>query len=196
VQKVVEKMKKLETPDEIRRREKRHNRRENQIGIAIRRKNEREENAVYRNITQKTLAGLLKNDNKQEKKEKRPGAEKFLNAFSFINWTPYDKRYLITPSYQCRSFNEQKQILDFFKEFIYPYKIPRILIWAALEKDTVITENGKIKPSPEASIIKNTRKWICDIVSGNSFYKQNKDYFTRAEAHFFLNSEIVYENPN
>jgi hypothetical protein len=33
---------------------------------------------------------------------------------------------------------------------------------------------------------------IKDIVSGDSFYKRNKQYFTKAEAHCFLSSKIPF----
>jgi hypothetical protein len=189
-------MRKPETAEEVRRREKRFDRRENQIRISAGRKKDRNENAVRQDELQRSSAMLLKKDKRQDKPDKRPGPGKFLRAFSYIGLTPYDKRLQIPQSYRCRSFNEQRQYIDFFREFIYPYKVPLLLLWAAFEKETVVTERGNARPSPDIEIIRSAKGWIRDIVSGDSFYKRNKDCFTRAEAHYFLNSEVAYNSPN
>jgi hypothetical protein len=73
--------------------------------------------------------------------------------------------------------------VDFVKRFIYPYDFPHILLWLLLDKESV---DEKLKTL--------CKKWLCDIFSGESFYKRNKDYFTKSEAHFFLVSDIPYKN--
>jgi hypothetical protein len=35
---------------------------------------------------------------------------------------------------------------------------------------------------------------VCDIISGKSFYKLNKDYFTKTEAHWFLNTKLPFDS--
>ena len=190
-------MRKPESAEEFRRREKRLLRRENRNSISVNRKRYRNEKAVKeRENLAEGIKALKKDKQKVRPEDKRPSAEKFLSAFIYIGWTPYDKRHLIPSTYRCRSFNVQRQYLDFFKEFIYPYKIPNVLLWAAFEKEKIVDEKGRLIPSPDLTIIQSAKKWIRDIVSGKSFYKKNKGCFTRAEAHFFLNSEIAYNNPS
>jgi hypothetical protein len=52
-------------------------------------------------------------------------------------------------------------------------------------------EKGRVKPSPDIETIRLAKKWICDMVSGGSFYKKNREYFTKAESHFFLNTPPI-----
>jgi len=189
-------MKKPETTELIRKREKRLLRRENRNCLSVRRKKIRDEIAVNQEkILKASIIALKKDNKKNDPNNKRPGSGKFLSAFSFINSSPYDKRYMISTDYRSRSFNEKKQYLDFIKEFIYPYKIPNVLIWTAFEKETVIIDNNGNRSSPDIEIIQTAKKWINDIVSGNSFYKQNKIFFNKTEAHCFLNSETLYNDP-
>ena len=189
-------MRKPESADEFRRREKRLIRREKRNGLSANRKRSRNETAIEQKVKLAECIKALKQDKlKARPEDKRPGPGKFLSAFTYIGYTPYDKRRLAPHSYRCRSFNEQRQYLDFFREFIYPYKIPNVLFWAAFEKETIIDERERLIPSPDAETILCAKKWIREIVSGESFYRQNKNFFTRAEAHFFLNSDIAYNNP-
>jgi hypothetical protein len=190
-------MKISETPEKTRRREKRFNRRENYNSMSQKRKERREEDLQYGKQTFAAALDALKRDSRKNRPDgKRPGQEKFLPAFSFIPSTPYDKRHLILPGYRCRSFNEHRQYIDFFREFIYPHKVPHVLIWTGFEQETLKDDQGRDTPSPDVEIIRNAKKWICDIVSGRSFFKQNRNYFTRAEAHFFLNTDIAYGGPD
>ena len=192
-------MKREETAEKIRKRERRHAQRENSIVRAATKKNKRTEKAVYqKNIIEENVKAL-ESDNfskKKKAKDKKPGCSLFLQAFSFIPTSPYDKRHCIPADYHCRSFNMQRQYIDFLKEFIYPYTFPHVLLWAALEKETYKDErNGNQRNSPYAKIIQLAKKWISDIISGESFYKRNKDCFTKAEAHFFLSFDIPYREP-
>jgi len=65
-----------------------------------------------------------------------------------------------------------------------------------LEKETVKDDKGRDRPSPDFNIIRLAKKWIRDITSGVSFYKSNTALFTKAEAHFFLLSDIRYTEPS
>jgi hypothetical protein len=186
-----------EAQEKICRREKRLNRRENCNIMSRRRKERRDEDLQQGKQTFAAALEALKKDGRKDRLEdRRPGQEKFLSAFAFVPSTPYDKRHLILPGYRCRSFNEHRQYIDFFKEFIYPHKVPHVLIWTSFEQETLKDDQGRDMPSPDLEIIRNAKKWICDIVSGRSFFKQNSDYFTRAEAHFFLNTDIAYDGPD
>ena len=152
-------------------------------------KTQRIENTIREKECLSATAAAFKNDKKKRKPDnKKPGQEKFLLAFSFIPETPYDRRDSIPENFRSCSFNEQKQYDEFYKKFIYPYSIPKMLFWTAFEKETVRDTHGRDLPSPDLEIIKLAKKWICDITAGESFYKRNKDYFTRAEAHLFLST--------
>ena len=182
---------------ELRKREERIAQRANYMQDSARRKDRRIEEALREKESLTAASEALKNDKRKKRPDdKRPGAEKFIWAFDFIpRSSPYDKRDRIPVDYRCRSFNEQRQYFDFLKEFIYPFNLPKNLVWAALEKETVKNERGKDLPSPDCEIIQLAKKWICDMSSGESFYKRNKEYFTKAEAHFFLVSDIPYQHP-
>ena len=142
------------------------------------------------------VANTLKNDNRKRRQVyKRPGPEKYLEVFSFIPQTSYDNRNSIPENYRCRSFNKQRQYIDFIKDFIYPYNFPRVLLWTIFEEETIMDDQGTTQLSPDYEIIQLAKKWICDITCGESFYKKNKGYFTKAEAHYFLVSDIPYLDP-
>jgi hypothetical protein len=117
---------------------------------------------------------------------------------SFIpyNISPYEKRAEIPADYKPRSFNEKRQYIDFVRRFIYPYKIPDAILFASLSEEYYTDENGKKEELQYARIIRLSRKWVCDIISGQSFFRRNSDYFTKAESHIFLNSEPPYTGEN
>jgi hypothetical protein len=137
---------------------------------------------------------ILSADRKKEKPDKKLATARLKDAFSFIpyNLSQYDKRQEIPSGYKPRSFNETRQYTDFLKQFIYPYKIPTILLFATMEDEYYIDEHGRKKKTQWAEIIRLSKKWICDIVSGQSFHFRNKEYFTKAESHIFLNTVIPY----
>jgi hypothetical protein len=66
------------------------------------------------------------------------------------------------------------------------------LLFAARLKEYFLNEHGKRVKTAYCDIIALSKKWICDIVTGDSFYRKNKEYFTRSEAHCFLNTPIPY----
>jgi hypothetical protein len=191
-------MRKQETVERTHDREKRAARRLNRIDISRKRKDQREKDLESKQQALRMAAETLKKDNMNDKScnKKRPGQESFIPVFAFIPWSPYDKRDKIPSNYSSRSFNERKQYLDFFRDFIYPYKVPQFLFWAAFEQETIKDSHGRDMPSPDVEIIRLAKKWICDIVSGESFAKQNSDHFTKAEAHIFLTTDIVYKDPS
>jgi len=132
-------------------------------------------------------------DNKRHEKPcKKPGPEKFLEMYSYISATVYDTRHCIPPSWKPNSFNERKQHLEFIKRFIYPYQIPETLLWATHLPEYAADNNGKLNKTPDYVFIQLAKKWVTDIVSGESFFKRNKDFFTKAEAHHFLQSRVSF----
>ena len=144
-------------------------------------------------LSNKNAVKTLKEDNKKNgKPEKKPGYEIFLPMYAYIPCTSFDLRFNIPSSWKPHSFNAGKQHLEFIKRFIYPFPIPETLIWAAREAEIEINQNGERNKVKDYRLIKLSKKWICDITSGNSFYKQNKEWFTKAEAHYFLSAKIPY----
>ena len=136
---------------------------------------------------------VLREDNKKPgKPDKKPGPEKFLEAYSYIPDTAYDSRNRIPSSWRPQSFNERKQHLEFLKRFVYPYPLPDTLIWSTHVSQYSIDELGNKVKSVNFGKIRLYKKWIVDIVSGQSFYKQNREFFTKAEAHYFLCSNVPY----
>ena len=152
--------------------------------------NEREYEILsqYKNI-------LKINEKKDKVTSKRPKEKEFLSAFAFLPPSQYDKRYILSGlnDWKSHSFNEKRQVLEFFHTFVYPYPIPEALIMASLQEDLYEDENGMLRYSPDFTIIHKSRKWLIDIVSGGSFYRKNKNYFTKAEAHHFLSSQITFK---
>jgi hypothetical protein len=139
---------------------------------------------------------VFKKDNSTERKiSKRYGADTFLKTFSFISHSICDKRttYTKREQWKCHSYNEERQYAEFFEYFIYPYYVPKPLLLAAVMQELYFfDETGEQHKSFDYDLIQLCRKWLCDIVGGESFYKRNKDYFTKQEAHFFLTSKIKY----
>jgi hypothetical protein len=142
------------------------------------------------------ITKVLKKDNITERKStKRPGVNMLLATFSFISQSISDNRSTYTgwERWKCHSFNEEKQYIEFFKLFIYPYYVPKpLLLTAVMQKQHYFDESGKQHKSLDYDLIQLCRKWLCDIASGESFCKKNKEYFTKLEAHFFLTSKIKY----
>ncbi|WP_010256939.1 PcfJ domain-containing protein [Treponema primitia] len=190
-------IKRIETPEEIHRSEKRQQRREKTImqtrkkrqhKLECKEKKESEDAAVEKN--------LAEDRKKNTFAEKKPDGFKFLEAFSYINWTPFDKRDRLPQGFRSRSFNKERQYIDFFKSYIYPYSVSLPLLFTTIQKEYFLDEQGKNKKSSYYDIIILSKRWIRDIVSGDSFYRRNKEYFTKAEAHYFLNTAMPYTGPS
>jgi hypothetical protein len=143
-------------------------------------------------INERAIEALREDNKKSGKPDKKPGQEKFLEAYSYIPSTGYDSRYRIPPSWKPQSFNERKQHLEFLKSFVYPYPLPETLLWATHAPEYISDTDGSRNKSPYFVFIRFAKKWIRDIASGESFYKQNKMFFTKAEAHYFSSSKIPY----
>ena len=138
----------------------------------------------------KEIAEIFKADNKKPKKpDKKPGPGKFLVLYSYIPSTKYDTRFSIPPSWKPRSFNERNQHIEFLKRFVYPYPLPEALVWMTHSPEYTHERNISFK-TPDFDFIRLAKTWIQEIVSGESFYKLNKKFFTKAEAHYFLTSKV------
>ena len=140
--------------------------------------------------------GVLKKQKRDGKKTpKRSGLENFLPFFSFLPFGRYDKRHtLAVNEWISHSFNEKRQTLDFFHSFVYPYPVPEPLVFTSIQEDLINDEHGNFHYTPDFAIIQKSKKWLSDIIKGGSFYKNNKDCFTKAEAHYFLSSQIKYKD--
>jgi hypothetical protein len=143
-------------------------------------------------INKRAIEALWKDNKKPGKLGKKPGPGKFLEVYSYIPNTGFDTRYSISSSWKPQSFNERKQHLEFLKCFVYPYPLPETLLWTTHASEYFIDQNGDRIKSPDYVFIRFAKKWIGDIASGESFYKRNKKFFTKAEAHYFLCSKIPY----
>jgi len=144
----------------------------------------------------KELKDILQADNKKPgKPDKKPGPNLFLDMYSFISSTAFDSRYNISSSWKPQSFNERKQHLEFLRCFVYPYSIPEVLIWASHASEFVTDMNGRRIKAPYYNFIRLAKGWINDIMGGKSFYKLNRQFFTKMEAHFFLSAEVPYTDP-
>jgi len=179
--------------ERIKKRELRTIHRNNRLAFEQSKRSQKNEKIKKQTDSLNTAAQVLLEDNKAiQKSEKKPGSEFFLPMYSYIPNTPFDLRHNIPSSWKPHSFNERKQHLEFIKRFIYPYQIPEALIWAAHELESKPDWNGVKRRSKDFLLILLAKKWIIDITGGKSFYKQNREYFTKAEAHHFLISKIPY----
>jgi len=174
---------------------KRESKRAKSIGLTEAKKSKKIEVADREAKVRTDVALILKKDGSVEKiNTKRPRMNYFLSAFSFIPQSICDQRMdTENMEWKCHSFNEERQYMEFFKRFIYPYDIPQPLLFTAvMQNQYYFDADGKQRKSFDFELIQLCRKWLCDIVGGESFYKHNKEYFTKQEAHFFLNSKIQY----
>jgi len=135
---------------------------------------------------------LREDKKKPGKPDRKPGPAYFLSLYSYIPSTAYDTRYSIPSSWKPPSFNVRKQHLEFLKNFVYPYPLPETLLWASHATEYFVDRNGVRNKTPDYAFIQLAKRWIGDIVSGESFYKRNKKFFTKAEAHFFLTAKVPY----
>ncbi|MFP3042950.1 PcfJ domain-containing protein [Treponema primitia] len=189
-------IKRAETSEEIRRREKRLLRREKTIAHVGRKRQYRLERKEKKEAENSAAAQILAEDRKKNiPSDKKSDACKLLEAFSYISWTPYDKRDTLPQGFRSHSFNKDRQHIDFFKTYIYPYPIPLPLLFTTLQKDHFLDERGKERKSAYYGLINLSKQWVSDIASGDSFHQKNKEYFTKAEAHYFLTETLPYSGP-
>ncbi|GHV88256.1 hypothetical protein AGMMS50267_06160 [Spirochaetia bacterium] len=186
-------MKRIETPEEIRRRIKRFQRRENSIQRAERKRGYQAECKKKDAAESIAVVQILRADRKKSiMLEKKSDGSKLLKAFSYIDWTPFDKRDKVPKEFKTRFFNKERQYIDFFKSYIYPYPIPVPVLFTTLQNDYHIDKHGNREKSFYYDIITLSKKWMRDIVSGDSFYRRNKEYFTKSESHYFLNTSLPF----
>jgi hypothetical protein len=136
----------------------------------------------------------LHEDKKKGKRgTKRPGPEKFTGLFTFMM---SEGQRTACQDWRAHSFNESKQYFEFIRGCIFPYAVPEPLVLASILPDYTFDGKGGRYKSPDYAMIALSRRWLRDIASGDSFYKRNKEYFTRPEAHYFLSSIITYHDPS
>jgi hypothetical protein len=181
--------------ERIRKREQRAAYREKRLNHEHEKREWKQEIEAYRKKVNDTVTELLREDNKKARKsEKKPGAETFINLYSYIAPTAFDMRDSIPSNWKPGSFNVQKQHFEFLKSFVYPYPLPEILIWATHAPEYISNDEGGGARNAYYGLIRLAKKWINDITGGGSFYKKNTKFFTRAEAHYFLCSKVPYED--
>ncbi|GBU27754.1 hypothetical protein R84B8_01295 [Treponema sp. R8-4-B8] len=138
---------------------------------------------------------IFREDNRKAgKPDKKPGAETFLRMYSYIARTKFDKRDSIPSNWKPHSFNSWKQHVEFLRSFVCPYPLPEILIMTAHMPEFTVNDKGEKVSNTGSGLIRLAKKWINEITHGESFYKKNTKFFTKAESHFFLSSELVYED--
>jgi hypothetical protein len=186
-------MKQIDNFERIRKRELRIMYRNKCLENEQKRRAKKTENTETENRVCIEAAATLREDNrKTAKPDKRPGPEKFLELYSYIPGTAYDSRHQIPLSWKPHSFSERRQHLEFLRTFVYPHPLPEVLLWISHSPEYMFDRNRRRVKTPNHLLIKLAKKWVIDIVSGESFFKRNREYFTKSEAHFFLNSKIPY----
>jgi hypothetical protein len=191
-----------ERNERILKREKRKAYREKLMGFEHERRLREWVKKAGKKFANETALKILTDDKKKSREpQKRGGADVFLALYSYIRETPYDRRNSIPLTWRPKSFNKHKQRLEFLRKFVYPYPLPETLLRASLESELsltripILTYEGIKRPKSEFyGAIKLAKKWVNDIASGESFYKLNKRFFTKAEAHCFLSSKVSYVN--
>jgi hypothetical protein len=113
------------------------------------------------------------------KKEKKRTLSDVALEFDFIS--DYIKGF--PASQKTKSHNRELQRRDFFKRYIFKYDVPKVIYNTAIMQGTDYEKNNNLSP--------NSQKWLEDIISGKSFYKENKEVFTKKEAGFLLSDYEV-----
>ena len=88
----------------------------------------------------------------------------------------------------------RRQHLEFLKRFVYPYPLPETLVWASHTWEFNEHKPNRYFQNYHYETIQLAKKWLKDIICGGSFYKRNSKFFTRAEAHWFLTSKLLYND--
>jgi hypothetical protein len=141
---------------------------------------------------QNAVKSVLKKDNETKQREsRRPGPEKFTAAFSFMM---NEDQINACQDWRAHTFNEHRQYPEFIKTCVFPYPVPEPLVFAAILPDYTVDDDGKNHKSPDYDTIAMSRRWLRDITGGGSFYQQNREFFTRAESHYFLEAKIAYRD--
>ena len=173
-----------------RRKKERLDKRTKSIVRAVANKEKRIRLAEFKAENDVIVAKISKNKKTTERKiEKRPGVNYFLDTFSFIPQCASD----VSLKWRSHSFNKERQYIEYFTRFIYPYPVSKALLLATVIPELYYFGNdGTRYRSLDYDLIQLCRKWLCDIVTKESFYIKNKNYFTKREAHLFLNSKTAY----
>jgi hypothetical protein len=122
-------MKDADWAERFRKRELRIMRREKLLNHRAQKRERYLEDVKISVIKIETAAQKLREDNKLARPvHKRPGPGIFLEAYSYIPATRYDKRHMIPANWTAHSFNERRQHHEFLKTFVYPYPVPEVLL--------------------------------------------------------------------
>jgi len=181
--------------ERIRKRELRDEHRGRRLAYEQKKRNRIRKKEDGRKRIYEAVPGIIREDNKKPKKpDKKPGAGMFLSLYSYISRTAFDKRDSIPANWKPKSFNAWKQHVEFLRSFVYPYPLPEILVRATHEREYASDGKGHRVQNTNCGLVRLAKKWVSEIASGGSFYKNNAALFTRAEAHYFLCSKMPYED--
>jgi hypothetical protein len=124
--------------------------------------------------------------NKSRIKENTP----FEKCEKYYSWI----KYRFNPNWKPKSHNFDRQMVEFFNTFIYRYHVPEALLFTATGHLTP-SNHHKMITDPSIGMLSEmdyARYLIKIIVSGESFFKKNKESFNKKESHYFCSSKTKY----
>lgn len=124
----------------------------------------------------------------KEKVVKKPLVSQLIDAFEDFLYILDIRKDSIPSTWKPCSFKKERQYKEFFKSFIYRYYVPEVLL------DSYLLHRQEVRRNNFDITFRWANKWLYDLITGGSFYKKNKDIFTKAEAHCFLNSKLRYKD--
>lgn len=119
---------------------------------------------------------------------KKPLVGQLIEVFEDFLYILDIRKDSIPESWKPCSFKKERQYKEFFKSFIYKYYVPEVLL------DSYLLHKEDNRRNYLGPTFQWANKWLYDLITGGSFYKKNKDIFTKAEAHCFLNSKLKYKD--
>ena len=139
---------------------------------------------------------VLKADNKKLRDKRTK-----LDYKSLINdlGDLYIEDYVVRdPSnYKPRSYNKEKQLIDFVKHIYCKYPIPAFLLKIFNKSNSryhnVLYRNKETEKAELSWHGKDCLEMFLKVASGKSLYKEYSNLFSRREAHIFLNLKNDFE---
>ena len=144
---------------------------------------------VERFLTQQSKLKSVTTVSKFDKK-KKPKSHEFTFKFGFFE--KFFKKD-VPADWKPHSYNIDKQHLEFFKAFIFRHKFPSILLYGTINPNPAPFQHNYNRFQEQFQ--KLSKKWLLDILEGKSFYKSNKEFFSKAEAHYFLSGNSKGNTP-
>ena len=127
---------------------------------------------------------VFKTNNKEKKKRKRNRQDKRKNFTDMMNTLQgllRPKKFVREPAeWKSKSYNHEKQIIDFVKWIYCLYDAPIFMF--------EIFTKPRVRGQLVSDKIVNHLNWFLVIAGGQSFQKYIKGFLTKKEAHWFLNA--------